>query len=65
MSKKVMTKIPNSMAVEALQILSNYCLQETPHCTECIMKLKGTCIFGAELPEKHRQWIIERSEKNE
>ncbi len=58
---KYITKIPDEMVIQALQIASNYCIQEAPRCNECMFKMKDNiCLTRADLPERFKEWKIER-----
>ena len=51
--KKPINKISDNMVIEALQIIHNYCKQESSNCAECMLHMKDTtCIFFAELPKR-------------
>lgn len=57
MSRKPLTKIPDEMVIEALQIVSNYCNQEASNCSECMLRAyDGLCIFHGEIPDRFKRW---------
>ena len=54
---KTVNKISDDIVIEALQIIHNYCNQESVDCAECMLHMKDTtCLFFAELPERFDAW---------
>lgn len=54
---KTISKIPDEMVIEALQVVHNYCTQEAGHCAECMLHMKDTtCLFYGELPDRFNKW---------
>ena len=61
MAKKPLTKIPNELVVESLQIVSNYCNQSVSKCSECYLRMGDkTCLFRTELPDRFMKWKKEQ-----
>ena len=59
---KVINKLSNEIAIEALQIVHNYCTQEAGHCSECMLRMNDqTCIFYGEFPDRFNQWKKENN----
>ena len=54
---KTINKISDDIVIEALQVIHNYCNQESVNCAECMLHMKDTtCLFFAELPERFDAW---------
>lgn len=62
MPKKPLKEIPNSLVVEALQIVSNFCNQNAWNsCNDCYLRMEDqTCLMRAELPERFKRWKDEK-----
>ena len=59
---KTINKISDDIVIEALQIIHNYCNQESTDCAECMLHMKDTtCLFFAELPERFDAWKKENN----
>lgn len=59
---KTINKISDDIVIEALQIIHNYCNQESADCAECMLHMKDTtCLFFAELPERFDAWKKENN----
>ncbi len=51
-----LNRISDDIAVQALQILCNYCFQQED-CESCpLLMWDDTCLFKKELPERFKQW---------
>ena len=63
---KRLTEIPNELVVEALQIVSNYCRQNSTECKDCYLNMNDTtCLFFGELPKRFEDWKREQKNKTE
>lgn len=59
---KTINKISDEIAIEALQIIHNYCNQESADCAGCMLHMKDTtCLFYAELPDRFDAWKYENN----
>lgn len=59
---KTINKISDDIVIEALQVIHNYCNQESADCAECMLHMKDTtCLFFAELPERFDAWKKENN----
>ena len=59
---KTINRISDDIVIEALQIIHNYCNQESTDCAECMLHMKDTtCLFFAELPERFDAWKKENN----
>ena len=55
--KKVFKKISTEWVDEALQILNNFCSQNTCYCEECYLRnKKDECILRTDFPERFDKW---------
>ena len=55
--RKPLTKIPDKLVIEALQIVTNYCNQEASNCSECMLRCyDGVCMFHGEIPDRFTRW---------
>lgn len=55
--KKTLSKIPDHMVREALQIVNNYCSQSTFKCNDCFLRMKnGSCLIRSDFPERFDRW---------
>lgn len=59
---KTINRISDDIVIEALQVIHNYCNQESANCAECMLHMKDTtCLFFAELPERFDAWKKENN----
>lgn len=59
---KTINRISDDIVIEALQVIHNYCNQESVNCAECMLHMKDTtCLFFAELPERFDAWKKENN----
>lgn len=59
---KTVNRISDDIVIEALQVIHNYCNQESADCAECMLHMKDTtCLFFAELPERFDAWKKENN----
>lgn len=59
---RTINRISDDIVIEALQIIHNYCNQESADCAECMLHMKDTtCLFFAELPERFDAWKKENN----
>lgn len=60
--KKIYNEIQNSWAVEAVQVVANYCLQNSRNCKECMFRMKnGSCLFRGEIIDRFNDWKKENN----
>lgn len=60
--QKYLKQIPDSMAVEAAQVLANYCMQNAHSCNECMWKMKDdSCAFRGEIYDRFTDWKYENN----
>lgn len=59
---KTINRISDDIVIEALQVIHNYCNQESADCAECMLHMNDTtCLFFAELPERFDAWKKENN----
>lgn len=59
---KTVNRISDDIVIEALQVIHNYCNQESADCAECMLHMKDTtCLFFAELPDRFDAWKKENN----
>lgn len=59
---RTINRISDDIVIEALQVIHNYCNQESADCAECMLHMKDTtCLFFAELPERFDAWKKENN----